>query len=73
MKTTTIRCFLYAGILFMTPFAEKLSPVLSNNKWPTMQSLVLCALAGTIAAFIGVRAYIDGSFERAKTNGENKP
>ncbi len=57
----------------MTPFAEKLSPVLSNNKWPTMQSLVLCALAGTIAAFIGVRAYIDGSFERAKTNGENKP
>ena len=67
MKGITLRAGLYAGVLFFTPFTEKLAPVLSNNQWPSPQSLVLCTLAGSVAALIGIRAYLDGSAERHKS------
>lgn len=68
MKPTTVRAILYAVALFLTPSVEKLAPILSEGKWPTAQSLVLCLLTGTVAAVIGLRAYFDGSAERAKGN-----
>lgn len=69
MKPTTIRASLYAGVLFLTPFSEKLGPVLNNNQWPSPQSLIVCVLAGTVAALVGIRAYLDGSAERARSAG----
>lgn len=69
---TTIRCILYALILFLTPFAEKIGPVLQENLWPTPQSLVLCSLTGLVAALVGVRAYIDSSFARSRNQTNNK-
>lgn len=77
MKPTTLRCLLYAAILFLSPFGEKLGPVLQNNEWPTPQSILLCSLIGIVAALVGVRAYLDGSNERErmtrKQNSEIKP
>lgn len=65
-KSTILRALLYALVLFLTPFADKVVPLLYNNQWPTAQVIVACAIVGLIAALIGVRAYFDGSAERAR-------
>ena len=74
MKPTTFRAWLYAIPLFLTPFADKIVPILEGDKWPSPMRLVACAIVGLIASAIGLRAYYDGSYQRhaddkAKANG----
>jgi hypothetical protein len=69
-KETLFRGGLYAVVLFLTPFADKVVPVLYQDKWPTLQVVVACCLVGLIAALVGLRAYFDGSAERARQANE---
>lgn len=63
---------LYAIPLFLTPFADKIIPILFDNKWPSLPMVFGCTLLGTVAASLGLRMYFDGSYERAKQNGNGK-
>lgn len=63
---------LYAFALFLSPFADKIVPVLFDDKWPSAQMTMGCVILGTIAAAIGLRAYYDGSYERFR-QGQNAP
>jgi hypothetical protein len=72
MKPTTLRALLYCIVAFLAPFGEKIVPILTSDKWPTPQSLVATVILGLAAAAIVLRAYVDGSAERAK-NLESSP
>lgn len=63
---------LYAIPLFLTPFADKIIPVLFEDKWPSLPMILGCALLGTIASSLGLRMYFDGSYERAKQESNGK-
>jgi hypothetical protein len=67
MKPTTLRGLLYVIVLFLTPFGDKILPVLWANQWPTPQALIATSVMGIIAASIGLRAFLDGSLERSKS------
>ncbi|MGV0949226.1 MAG: hypothetical protein ACOYB3_01045 [Azonexus sp.] len=56
----------YGVALFFTPFADKIVPILFLDRWPSAPMVVGCSLLGIIAMSIGLRAYYDGSYERAK-------
>jgi hypothetical protein len=73
MKPTTFRAFLYAIPLALAPFADKLVPILNGDKWPSPQILVACSIVAAISTAIGLRAYYDGSAERAKKTTETNP
>lgn len=60
------KAFLYAVALFLTPFADKIIPILFNDKWPSLPMMLGCTILGVIATSIGLRAYYDGSYERSK-------
>ena len=65
---------LYGIVLFLTPFSDKIVPLLFQDKWPSPQTVVGCALLGIISASVGLRAYYDGSYERSKiVNGNGTP
>lgn len=70
---STNKAFLYAIVLFLTPFSVKLEPLLWDGKWPTPQAVVACLLAGTVAAAVGLRAYYDGSAAREKEERGQSP
>ena len=72
MSPTTFRALLYATPLFLTPFVDNALKVMEKDLWPTPQSLVRCAVLGLVAVAIGLRAYYDGSAERARQD-ETKP
>jgi hypothetical protein len=72
MNPVTFRAILYAIPLFLGPFADKLVPLMWDGKWPTPQSFVASAVLGTVAVAIGLRAYYDGSAERARTTADMK-
>lgn len=57
---------LYAVPLFLAPFLDKLADFLLRGQWPTAQMVVYCTLAGIVSMCIGLRAFFDGSAERAK-------
>lgn len=57
---------LYGIALFLTPFSDKILPILFQDKWPSIPMMAGCSLLGTIACAIGLRAYFDGSYEKAK-------
>lgn len=61
-----LKAFLYGLALFLTPFSDKLIPILFSNEWPSLQMTIGCTLMGIIACSIGIRAYLDGSYERSK-------
>lgn len=69
MKPTTIRGYLYAVAFFVAPFTDKLVPILFQNQWPTPQMWVGTVITSIGVTAIGLRAYFDGSIERAKQNG----
>ena len=69
MKPTTLRALLYTSAAFLLPWTEKVVPILMDNKWPTPQSCIGVGILGLVAAIITLRAYVDGSAERSKTNG----
>ena len=73
MKPTTIRAMLYCIALFLSPFTEKVVPVLNEGKWPLPQALLGTCIVGVVAAVIGLRAYLDGSAERARMSETVKP
>jgi len=60
------KAFLYGLALFLSPFADKIVPILFNNEWPSLPMTLGCSLLGTIQCSIGLRAYYDGSYERSK-------
>lgn len=57
----------YGIALFLSPFADKIIPILFQDKWPSLPMVAGCALLGVIACSIGLRAYYDGSYERSKS------
>jgi hypothetical protein len=57
---------LYAVPLFLAPFLDKMADFLLRGEWPTIQMAVYCTIAGIISMCIGLRAFFDGSAERAK-------
>ena len=60
------KAFLYGVALFLTPFTDKIIPILFEDKWPSVPMTVGCVILGVIATAIGIRAYYDGSYERSK-------
>lgn len=56
----------YGVALFLSPFADKIVPILYQDKWPSLPMTAGCVLVGIIACSIGLRAYYDGSYERSK-------
>ena len=70
MTDITGKALLYAIPLFLTPFVDKLVDLLLNDQWPSLPKLVGCGLLGTVAASIGLRAFYDGSYQRAKSSPE---
>ena len=65
------KCFLYGVALFLTPFVDKIAPILFQDQWPTVPKTIGCILLGTVACSIGLRAYFDGSYERSKNGNGN--
>jgi hypothetical protein len=71
-----LKAVLYAIPLFLTPFADKIISILFQDKWPSLQMVLGCALLGIIASSLGLRMYFDGSYERSKgldNSGPNGP
>lgn len=66
MKSIRIRALLYSCAAFLTPVIDKVGPILEKNEWPTGPRIVWSVLLGVAAAVITLRAYYDGSVERAK-------
>ena len=66
MSPTTFRACLYFVPLFLTPFVEKLGDIMFKGTWPTWPQIVVCSLIGAINSAVGIRAFYDGSAERAK-------
>ena len=66
-RDIVLKSGLYGFALFMTPFADKVIPILFADKWPSPQMTLGCAILGSIAASIGLKAYFDGSYERGRT------
>lgn len=64
---------MYVIGVFLVPFSEKIVPVLMGDKWPTPQSLVGCTLLGIAAAVVTMRSFYDGSYERSRNGGTDKP
>lgn len=64
------KCFLYGVPLFLTPFVDKIGPILFLRQWPSVPEVVGCTLLGTVSASIGLRAYFDGSYERSLSDKE---
>lgn len=67
------KAFLYGVPLFLTPFADKILPILFEDKWPSLPKLAGCTVLGVISCSIGLRAYFDGSYERGKIDKEAAP
>jgi len=65
-KEIIVKSGLYALALFLSPFADKLVPILMSDTWPSVPMTFGCIILGAIAASIGLRAYFDGSYERSK-------
>lgn len=61
------RAALYFAIAFLSPFAEQVSDFLSKDQWPSTQRFCLAIIIGLIAGLTSLRAYFDGSAERART------
>ncbi len=68
-----LKGMLYAIPLFLAPCIEKLADVMQDGQWPTPQRLTFCGMLGLSAACIGLRAYFDGSAERAKMDEPAPP
>lgn len=64
------KALLYAIPIFLTPFGDKIVPILFEDQWPSLQKSVGCSILGLIAATIAVRAYYDGSAERRRIKNE---
>jgi len=58
------KAVLYAVAAFLTPFSDTLCPILFGGVWPKLQSVVGCAIAGTLSTAIVLRAFYDGSYQR---------
>ena len=71
-KGTYGKAALYAIPLFLSPFADKIGPILTGDKWPSSQMVAFCTLIGTIATCIVILAYFDGSAERDKQEQNEK-
>ena len=67
----SMKALLYAVPLFLAPFLDKIGELLFSDAWPSPQKLVGCTLAGIISTCIGLRAYFDGSYERAKGDSDS--
>ena len=57
---------LYAGIALLTPLAAIMSEFAQLNAWPSPIIVTAALLTGLVQALIAVRAYFDGSAERAQ-------
>jgi hypothetical protein len=64
---------LYAIPLFLTPFADKIIPILFEDKWPSIPMTAGCSLLGIMASSLGLRMYFDGSYERSKNGAGPGP
>ena len=71
-KLITFKAALYAIPLFLAPVCEKTGDFLLNGIWPSYQTVVFCVMLGLIQSCIGLRAYFDGSAERATNNEQQK-
>jgi hypothetical protein len=75
MKTYTgFRAALYGLPLFLAPFIDEIVPILREDQWPTPMKCVASGIVGAAALCVGLRAYYDGSYQRAKdaVNKESK-
>ncbi len=68
-KEIKVKAALYGIPLFLAPFADKIGAILFLDKWPSLPMVIGCTLLGIISACIGLRAYSDASYERARLNG----
>lgn len=69
-KYTMLRAFLYSLAAFLAPLADEIGPILAGDQWPSPQKLVACFITGTLAVTVTLRAYFDGSAERARAGKE---
>ncbi len=61
-----LKAGLYAGIALLTPLAAVMSEFAQRDAWPSLIIITAALLTGLVQALIAVRAYFDGSAERAK-------
>lgn len=63
---TALRAALYALAAFLAPLVDEVGPILAGDQWPSPQKLVACAITGALAVTVTLRAYFDGSAQRAR-------
>ena len=61
-----VKAGLYAAVALLTPVAAIMSEFAQRDQWPSGVILTASLLTGLVQALIAVRAYFDGSAERAK-------
>jgi hypothetical protein len=61
-----VKAGLYAAVALLTPVAAIMSEFAQRDQWPSGVILTAALLTGLVQALIAVRAYFDGSAERAK-------
>jgi hypothetical protein len=61
-----VKAGLYAAVALLTPVAAIMSEFAQRDQWPSSVILTAALLTGLVQALIAVRAYFDGSAERAK-------
>ena len=65
-REVVVRAVLYALIALTTPVVGLVVNGASNDAWPTSIQWAGAAATGFSAALVSVRAFIDGTNERAK-------
>ena len=65
-RTNLVKGGLYALAALLTPLNSIMSEFAQLDKWPSLVIVTSALLTGMVQAIIAVRAYVDGSWERAK-------
>ena len=68
-RMVAFKCTLYAGVALLTPLSGIMAEFAQRNEWPSLVIVAAALLTGLVQALIAVRAYFDGSAERASNGG----
>ena len=68
-RMVSFKCALYACAALLTPLSNIMSEFSQRDEWPSLVIVAAALLTGLVQALIAVRAYFDGSAERAAAGG----
>ncbi len=58
------RASLYFIPIFLSPFVDKVVPILYSGEWPSRNMLAGCSIVGLVAGCITLRSFSDGSVQQ---------